>query len=163
MSRWQRWFSVTPQEIGMTDGNDLQWERTTDSYWKYRVRAPYSYVYKYPMKLGADQYLFEGPFYRATRFGITLLPDMTWNGSNVVIDTDSDMEASGVHDPTCQLMELGFYLANLSNWNRAAREYRHNCRTHGMSRRRSWARYFGLLVGGGNGYKWRGVLQRLGR
>ncbi len=148
----------------MNDGmavRKLKWDRTTHYHWKYRVRESYPYVFKYPMKLGSRQHSFVGPFYRATARRITLLPDMTWNGSNVVVDTNTDMEASGIHDPTCQLMKSGFYAATLMNWYRAAMEYRHNCRIHGMSRTRSLGRLIGLLAGGGNGYKWRGILQHL--
>jgi len=72
------------------------------------------------------------------------------------------MRASALHDVQAQLMhDRVVWLATLSNWNRAAREYASNCVEDGMRRFRAWGmRYGGILVGGGNGYKWRGVLKR---
>jgi len=139
----------------------FEWHRTTHPRWKYRVVDDYEHHCKYRMLRSRWQFTtMENPHFNITANFMTLLEGYTWNGSNVVVDTKTDMLASAVHDLQCQLMELGYYEPTLRNWRMAAAEYRRNCMDAGMPWWRAWARFTGILVGGGNEYKWRGVLKR---
>jgi len=140
---------------------DFRWKRTDHPHWKYRVTHKYRHVCKYPMEHTQRGWI--GPYFRPVSADNAVILDAgyTWNGSNVVVDTATDMLASAVHDAHCQGMEAGAYAQTLKNWRMAAAEYRRNCIEAGMPRWRAWARYMGVLVGGGNEYKWRGSLRRL--
>lgn len=137
----------------------FRYEHTNHPYWKYRVTRRYRHVCTYPMDHAQRGWI--GLFFRpiADDNAVVLDVGYTWNGSNVVVDTKSDMLASAIHDAHCQGMAQGAYHQSLKNWRMAASEYRHNCIQHGMPRWRAWTRYLGILIGGGNGYKWRGSLK----
>ena len=140
----------------------LAWRDTGHPVWKYEVTEQYRHECHYKLKPGkssAPRHETYWSIYHVENV-ILLREAYRWNGSNVVTDTKADMLASGIHDAQCQGMKDGIYRASLRNWERAAREYRRNCITGGMSRIRAYARYTGLLVGGGNGYKFRRILHR---
>jgi len=122
------------------------------------------------MVMSAFRSSVEHAFFAAFENETWLNPKYRWNGSDVVKDETWDMMPSAVHDADCQAMESGYYAATLHNWNRAAAEYRDNCIAEAkrlypkrrwnrtLIRARAWARYSGILIWGGNGYKWRGGL-----
>jgi len=138
------------------------WLRTGHPRWKYRVTENYRHPLRFRMKVNkerASQYL--GFYHVPTEDkAIILRCGYAWNGSNVVADTATDMRASAVHDAQSQAMGLGIYEPTLKNWRRAASEYRHNCMVDGMTTTRAFVRYTGILIGGGNSFKWRGSLKR---
>lgn len=142
------------------EGPLFQYENTDDPIWKYRIVKNYNHICRYPLTVHPDgPDVISEPYWGADDECVGLYIDYTWNGSNVVADVRTDMLASAIHDAQCQAMRMGFYKGTLRNWRRAAKEYRHNCRIAGMPRARAWVRYIGLVVGGGNGYKWRWIVR----
>lgn len=129
--------------------------------WKYKLESSYTHTCAFPLRLvrhpASIDFIHQHVEEHCT---LTLLRGYAWNGSNVVADVNECMRASAIHDAHCQGMEEGIYVPSLRNWIEAAAEYRHNCIADGMPRWRAWARYTGVVVGGGNQVKWRALLRR---
>lgn len=140
------------------------YRETGDAVWKYETTEPHTHAYhpKNRPILGRSS-LYVPEFFTCSELSVSFRPSYAWNGSNAVVDTVHDMLASAVHDAECQAMELGIYQASWRNWWRAAREYRRNCIDEGMNPARAYVRSTGILIGGGNGYKWRKFARKLTR
>ena len=69
-----------------------------------------------------------------TSISVTLHPDYSWNGSNIVGDTKRTLRASAVHDAWCQAMskQYKFYKRTRRNWMKGADEYREVCKEDGF-------------------------------
>lgn len=124
------------------------------------VKLPYHYKYKLikkhscklPPKLEitetvtvCDQIGNTMASVRANVHELELHAGYQWNGSNIVPDIASCMEASAVHDALCQFMELDLVPRHKKNWKCAARLYRDICRKAGMSKWRSSIRYWFIV------------------
>lgn len=142
---------------------DIDYRETGDPIWKYELLQEKVCTLRYKMDIKTHRLLpHQAQYFGVTHDGRTVIlkKGYRWNGSNVVVDTRTDMRASAIHDLQAQMMLNGkIFLPTLSNWRRAAQEYASNCVQDGMARFRAWGlRFTGILVGGGNGYKWRGSL-----
>ncbi|MCZ6710334.1 MAG: hypothetical protein O7B25_08225 [Gammaproteobacteria bacterium] len=151
----------------------FEYVETDHPQWKYQLTQDYLHLYvpENQPRLGQTDPQSTRK-YACLEETCLLRERYAWNGSNVVADTEDSQRASAVHDASCQAMGLDIYEASWKNWERAASEYRQACIEDGLERinsdgkgwvriraggvrSRAWTRYSGILVGGGNEYKWR--------
>ena len=85
-----------------------------------------------------------------TNTNVRLYPGYSWNGSNIVGDTERTLRASALHDAWCQAMDGDnqFYKGTRRNWMKGADEYRDICKVDGFGTIRTYVRWLAIRAHG---------------